>query len=116
MRALTIAPTSFRVLAGRRASVARRGGVRVSYAVSETGTARFTVERVRRRADAAGMRRVKLRGSFRHGSLRGRNALRFTGHLRGRALAPGHYNLVLRVTDLTGDRSNAQRVRFRILK
>jgi hypothetical protein len=116
VRALAIAPSSFHAVAGRHASVARRGGVRVSYAVSETGTARFTVERVRHRANAAGVRRIRLRGAFRQGALRGRNTLRFTGHLRGRALAPGRYNLVLRVTDLTGDSSRVQRARFRIIR
>ena len=116
VRGLAIAPSSFRATAGRRTSVARRGGVRVSYTVSETSTARFTVERVKRRAGAAAVRRTKLRGSFRHGAVRGRNSLRFTGHVRGRALAAGRYNLVLKVTDLTGERSRAQRARFRILR
>jgi hypothetical protein len=110
VRRLRLAPQSFAALAGRRASVARRAGARVSYAVSETGTARFTVERLR------GGDRVKLRGAFRYGAVRGRNALRFTGYLRGRALAPGRYNLAVRVVDLTGDRSATRRTRFRIIK
>jgi hypothetical protein len=75
--------------------------------VSEAGTARFTI---RQRG-----RRTKLPGSFRHGGVRGRNELRFTGHLGGSALAPGRYILVVRVVDLTGDRSRAKRTRFRIL-
>src|SRR4029450_13640652 len=101
IRALGVAPSSFHAVAGERASVARHGGVGVCYRVPETGTAPFTVERLQRRANAAGLRRIKLAGSFRHGALRGRNVLRFTGHLRGGALAPGRYDLVLRVTDLT---------------
>jgi len=109
VRQLRLTPKSFRVVTGRRASVARRVGVRVSYALSEAGTARFTIERLRGR-------RTKLRGSFRHGAVRGRNKLRFTGHLSGRALAPGRYNLVVRVADLAGDRSRAKRTSFRILK
>jgi hypothetical protein len=109
-------PSSFHAVAGRRASVARRGGVRVVYRVSEAGTARFTVERVRRRANAAGLHRIKLSGSFRHGALRGRNTLRFTGHLRGGALEAGRYDLVLRVTDLTGERSRVKRTAFWILR
>jgi hypothetical protein len=104
---LRVTPKSFPALAGRRASVARRGGVRISYAVSEAGTARFTIRRLGSR--------IKLPGSFRYGAIRGRNELRFTGHLAGRALAPGRYILIVRVVDLTGDRSRAKRTRFRIL-
>jgi hypothetical protein len=84
----------------------------VSYVVSEAGTARFTIERV---SNAARVRRIKLRGCFRHGAVGGRNKLRFTGHLRGRALEAGRNNLVVRVTDLTGERSRAKRTRFRVL-
>jgi hypothetical protein len=90
--------------------------MRVTYRVSETGTARFTVERLQRRANSSVLRRTEIHGAFRHGALRGRNSLRFTGHLRGGALAPGSYALVLRVTDLTGERSRAKRTRFRILR
>jgi hypothetical protein len=88
-----VAPSSFHSVAGQRATVARHGGVRVVYRVSETGTAHFTVERLQRRANAAGVRRITLAGSFRHGALRGRSTLRFTGHLRGGALAPGRDDL-----------------------
>jgi hypothetical protein len=109
VRQLRLTPKSFRVLTGRRASVARRVGARVSYALSEAGTARFTIERLRGR-------RTKLRGSFRHGAVRGRNKLRFTGHLSGRGLAPGRYNLVVRVADLVGDRSRPKRTSFRIFR
>jgi hypothetical protein len=81
--------------------------VRVSFVVSEAGTALFTIRRLGNR--------VKLPGSFRYGAVRGRNELRFTGHLGGRVLAPGRYILVVRVVDLTRDRSRAKRTRFRIL-
>ena len=91
---------------GRRTSIGRRAGAEVIYSVSEAGTARFTVRRIGRRG--------KVLGSFRYGAVHGRNALRFTGHLRRRALAPGRYVLVVRVVDLTGDRSRAERIRFRI--
>lgn len=99
-------PKSFDVVPGRRTSIGRRGGAKVIYSVSEAGTARFTIRRLGRHG--------KVLGSFRYGAVRGRNALRFTGHLRGRALAPGRYVLVVRVADLTGDRSHAKRIRFRI--
>jgi hypothetical protein len=101
-----VTPKSFDVVPGRRTSIGRRAGAKVIYSVSEAGTARFTVKRLGRRG--------KVLGSFRYGAVRGRNALRFTGHLRRRALAPGRYVLVVRVVDLTGDRSRAKRIRFRI--
>jgi hypothetical protein len=110
VRRLRLAPQSFAALPGRRASVARRVGARVSYGVSETGTARFTVERLR------GGHRIKLRGAFRYGAVRGRNVLLFTGYLRGRVLAPGRYDLAVRVADLTGDCSATKRTGFRILR
>ena len=91
---------------GRRTSIGRRAGAKVIYSVSEAGTARFTVRRL--------CRRGKVLGSFRYGAVRGRNALRFTGHLARRALAPGRYVLVVRVVDLTGERSRPKRIRFRI--
>ena len=91
---------------GRRTSIGRRAGAKVIYSASEAGTARFTVRRLGRRG--------KVLGSFRYGAVRGRNVLRFTGHLRRRALAPGRYVLVVRVVDLAGDRSRAKRIRFRI--
>jgi hypothetical protein len=75
--------------------------------VSEAGTARFTIRRLGSR--------IKLPGSFRYGAIRGRNELRFTGHIGGRMVAPGQYSLVAQVVDLTGDRSRAKRTRFRIL-
>jgi hypothetical protein len=81
-------------------------GAKVIYSVSEAGTARFTVRRLGRHG--------KVLGSFRYGAVRGRNALRLTGHLPRRALALGRYVLVVRVVDFAGDRSRAKRIRFRI--
>jgi hypothetical protein len=91
-------------------SVAANVGARVTYVVSEAGTARFTVARRVR-----GRHHLRLRGSFSHGAVRGRNVLRFTGRLNGRALEPGRYTLKITLIDMTGDTSRAKRARFRIL-
>jgi hypothetical protein len=93
-----------------RASVGRSAGAKVTYVVSEASTARFTIERAE-----PGRRARSLRGSFAHGAVRGRNALRFTGRLRGRRLAAGRYNLVIKAVDVTGDRSRVKRVGFGIM-
>ena len=103
-------------LTDRRASGARRAGVRVSYVVSEPGTARITIERLERRGNAARIERTKLRGCFRHGAVPGRNKLRFTGYLLGRVLTPGRYDLVVTVSDVAGERSRAKRTGLRILR
>jgi hypothetical protein len=44
----------------------------------------------------------------------GANQVRFSGRLRGRALAAGHYRAVVRVTDADGNRSLARRVPFTV--
>jgi len=61
---------------------------------SEPGTARFTIEWLERRGNAARVERTKLRGCFRHGAVEARNKLRFTGYLLGRVLTSGRYKLV----------------------
>ena len=43
------------------------------------------------------IRTQKLKGSFAHQGVAGQNAFRFTGRLRGKALAPGRYTLVARL-------------------
>jgi hypothetical protein len=92
-------------------SVSARAGARITYVASEAGTARFTVaRRVRKR------HQVRLPGSFAHGAVKGRNVVRFTGQLDGRALAPGRYTLKVRLVDLTGDVSRAGSARFRIVR
>jgi hypothetical protein len=44
----------------------------------------------------------------------GANQVRFSGRLRGRALAAGHYRAVVRVTDAGGNRSLARRAPFTV--
>ena len=92
--------------------------MRVSYSVTEAGTARFCIELApgscSARASLRCAHRTRLPESFAHGAIRGRNALHFTGRLSGRRLAPGEYKLVIRVVDSTGDRSRPERAGFRI--
>jgi hypothetical protein len=57
-----------------------------------------------------------LRGSFTRTGEAGLNAVRFTGRLRRRTLAPGRYELELVARDATGNRSTPSRTRFRITR
>ena len=110
IKRVRVKPVKFRVVK-HTGSVSARSGARITYVASEAGTARFTVaRRVRKR------HHVHLPGSFSHGAVRGRNVLRFTGRLDGRALAPGRYTLKVRLVDLTGDVSRAGSARFRIVR
>ena len=59
---------------------------------------------------------VTLRGSFSRASGAGFNQLRFSGRLRGRALAAGRYRLVAVAVDRRGLRSAARSVSFRIVR
>ncbi|MCU0312585.1 MAG: hypothetical protein MUC84_00805, partial [Solirubrobacteraceae bacterium] len=105
--ALRITPASF-AAARRGASVARDTGARVTYTTSRAATTRFTVarrlpgRRVGRRCGAPTRRTrraprctrlARVPGGFTRSDTASRNALRFTGRIGGRALAPGRYRL-----------------------
>jgi len=105
---LAMSPSSFRA-AKRGASLAHVAtGTAVRYSVNSAGAVSFRVERVlagvahgstcrARRRGSKGkrcLRRVLLAGSFAHLSPVGESALRFSGRLDGRALAPGSYLLL----------------------
>jgi hypothetical protein len=86
------------------ATVAYRldGAARVAFTIRKTVAGRRKGRRcVRPGLARAGARRCTrtqlLKGSFAHAGAAGRNAFRFTGRLRRRALAPGRYTLVARL-------------------
>ena len=109
IKRVKVKPAKFHVVK-HAGSVAAHAGARITYVASEAGTARFTVARhVRKR------HHVHLPGSFSHGAVKGRNVLRFTGRLDGRALAPGRYTLKVRLVDLTGHVSRTRSAPFRIV-
>ncbi len=102
---LATTPSAFR--AGRR-------GTRISYALDETATVRFTVKRAVRRRKRT--RYVALAGSFAHSGTVGGNTLRFRGRLNGKRLAPGRYPLLARPTDSSGNVGRVARTAFRIIR
>jgi hypothetical protein len=129
---LGLRPSSFAALRrGPSAVAAASKGARVSYRLSEAATATFRVERARpgrrvgrkcvrptrrNKARRRCTRYVALRGSFSRAAGAGPNRFRFTGRLRGKKLRPGRYRLVLVAKDAVGNRSNAKRASFRIVR
>jgi DNA-binding beta-propeller fold protein YncE len=102
----------------RRLRAARRGatvavvatGATLRYALSERGVVTFAIER----ADGRGRYRA-LPGAIRRATSAGAHRLTFRARLRGRALRPGRYRLVLRATDAAGNRSAARRLVFTVV-
>jgi hypothetical protein len=108
LTALRLAPRSFRA-ARHGSSIARvRTGASVSYQLGRAAVVRFALERAvpgvmhgglcaRPRHGLRGRRctrHVPMAGLFTRNSVAGANSFRFTGRLRGRALAPGSYLLL----------------------
>ena len=103
---LATTPSAFRAGARR--------GTRVSYALDETATVKFTVKRAVRRRNRT--RYVALAGSFADSGTVGGNTLRFRGRLNGKRLVPGRYRLLATPTDSAGNVGRAARTAFRIIR
>lgn len=130
LSSLKLSPARFRA-ASRGASLAATAiGTTVRFTLSEAASVRFTAQRAApgrraggscRRTTAANRRRarctryVAVKGSATRRSVRGANRVKFRGRLGGRRLAPGKYRLILRATDVAGNRSPLRRVAFRIV-
>ena len=103
---LATTPSAFRTAARR--------GTRISYALDETATVRFTVRRAVRRNNRT--RYVPVAGSFAHSGTVGGNTLRFRGRIGGKRLAPGRYRLLATPTDSAGNVGPVARTAFRIVR
>jgi hypothetical protein len=113
---------------------ARPVGTRVTFALNEPASVRFTVQRPapgrkvkhgprttcdrpsrKNRRQPRCTRLVTLRGSFTRNGVAGKNRFRFTGRLNGRKLTPGSYRLV--ATPSAGGRpGRSASVAFRIIR
>ena len=131
--------------AGRAQIAAQRGthvGTKFKYGLSERAVVRYTFKRKTRvRCQSAKWRRACERwprgntgihcrshrwqrrcyrwrrvGSMRHFSRGGKVRRRFDGRVGRRWLRPGKYRVRLRAADLAGNRSNAVRRRFRVVR
>jgi virginiamycin B lyase len=127
--ALGLRPAAFRAAPGRLA-LGGKGRSRVTLALSEAATVRFTAERRvagrrsggrcvvptrrTRRAGARCVRSLPARGSVALALPAGTSRLAFSGRL-ARALRPGLHRLVATPTDAAGNRGAARRATFTIL-
>ena len=105
-------------------------GTRFRFTLSENSTVRVAIDRIKPGRRVKGRcvkprprfrkrprcKRYIRRGSLSHAGKTGANTLRFSGRLRGKALAPGRYRATLRATDSAGQKSKRSRVRFRIVR
>ena len=108
---LTMTPATIRTAA--RAGQRRRGA-RISYALTEAASTRFTVQRVVRRNGRT--RFVRVRGSFTDAGEVGGNTRRFRGRVGGRRLRTGRYRLIARPTDAAGNVGLPVRTKFRVVR
>lgn len=127
----SMSPLRFRATA-RGSSIVKRGSSRVAFTLSERATVRFGVERAlagrragsRCVAPARASRRaarctryVLVRGAFSYEAKSGRNAIRFSGRLRGRKLAAGRHRLRAVASDAARNVSSPRRSRvFEIVR
>jgi hypothetical protein len=106
-------------------------GSKLTFKLSEAGTARIGIERAGKGRRSKGKCRrptAKLRkkprckrwkrvATLRRGKLKkGTVTVRFSGRLRGKALRAGSYRAVIGVTDGAGNRSRLKRAGFRIVR
>ncbi len=110
LTALSISPRRFPA-ARTGPSISGRGASRVFYTLAGAATVTFRIQR----AGARGGRYRAIAGRFTDRARAGQNTLRFTGRLRDRRLAPGHYRLRARATDGDANRSPARYLRFTIV-
>ncbi len=109
-------------------------GTTVRFRLSEPAAVRLAIERrstgrrITRRGKRVCVRRTRSnrsrRACVRYTGVRtlvrrgraGRNAVSFTGRIRGRALTPGRYRMRLVATDAAGNRSTPRTLAFRIVR
>jgi hypothetical protein len=127
LSALSLSPSRF-AAARKGASIITQGRSRVSYKLSEPATVTLSVQRASAGRRAGGRcvkpkrsnRRAKrctryrtLTGRFKHRGTTGKNTFRFSGRLRNRKLAPGHYRLNAIATDAAANNSRPNAAAFR---
>jgi hypothetical protein len=98
------------VVSRRRSRDAAALGTAFRWRLSEAARVRIGFERRR------GGRWRDVRGTLSVRARAGRGEKRFSGRLRGKALAPGRYRATVVATDVGGQRSAPRRVGFRVVR
>jgi hypothetical protein len=102
---LTLTRKAFAVGSARTAAVALFRGTRFRYVLSEAATVVIRFKRGARNA-----------GTLTRTATAGVNTLRFSGRIGRRALKAGRYSAVVTATDAAGNKSQPQRLRFRVVR
>ncbi|HEY3187929.1 MAG TPA: hypothetical protein VGJ70_10665, partial [Solirubrobacteraceae bacterium] len=103
---LRVLPRAFRATRAPSGRPAR--GARLRFRLSERATVRVSIARVvRGREHRVGALRAVPAGP-------GAVTLHLTGRIRGRALRPGRYRVLVSATDRSGNRARARRAGFTI--
>ena len=112
---LRLSSRKFRAAKSGPAVSRARVGTKVSFALSERSSVRFTVQRQAKRRNGA-KRWIAIKGSFRFAGKAGANSLRFRGRIGGRKLKPGSYRLSAQATDPAKNRSLPSRKTFKTVR
>ena len=114
---LSMSPTSF-TAANFGSALIAKVGTKVSYRLTEAATTTFTVQRAvkgrkKGKKCKAGRKRgkrctiyKKVKGSFKHADVAGKNSFRFQGRIGGKALKKGSYRLVAVSKDRAGNKAS----------
>jgi hypothetical protein len=132
---LSFSNTTFRAAGSGPAFTSRKKhypvGTKVSFALSETASVRFTVQRKTSGRKVSGKCKKRTRsnrrntkctlwkpvsGSFTVGGKAGKNSFTFRGRIGGRKLSRGSYRLSGRATDPAKNASVPKRAGFRIVR
>jgi virginiamycin B lyase len=129
VQSLSVSPRAFRA-AKAGASISAKVGTKVTYRLSISASARFTVEKesVGRKKGkkcvkpTRGNRRAKkcklykaVRGSFTHNGKAGSNSFKFSGRVGRKSLRPGRYRLVA-IATVGSSKSAVKQASFKIVR
>jgi Domain of unknown function (DUF4394) len=101
-----------------RFTLSETARVRVAFARATAGrrVGRSCLAATRARRKRPKCTRYVALGSISTSGVVGRNSVKFSGRLKGRALAPGSYRASLTATDAIGQRSPVRTVSFRVVR
>jgi hypothetical protein len=130
---LRMSPSTFRA-ASKGASISKKKkgktGTKVTYTITAAAAVTFTVERSQKgrkkgkkcvaptkknKKARKCTRFVKVKGSFTHNGVAGKNTFKFSGRMRGKKLKPGSYRLNAVATGASGT-SKLKRKNFKIVR
>jgi hypothetical protein len=131
LRKPRLSVTRFRAARRGRAFTSVQVGTRISYGLNEPARVTISVQKSRKlsrvcrrmlaqksrhRTGSRCRRWISLKGRFSKASVAGASSVRFRGRLKGKALKPAKYRLVIRAKDGAGNVTRPRRPVFRIVR